>query len=57
MVDIIYGAENSTLSNRMQQALTNYCRGGGKLFISGSYIGNKLGDTNFTANVLIYTYG
>ena len=24
MVDIIYGAENSTLSNRMQQALTNY---------------------------------
>lgn len=57
MVDIIYGAENSTLSNRMQQALTNYCRGGGKLFISGSYIGNKLGDTNFTANVLKYTYG
>ena len=57
MVDIIYGAENSTLSNRMQQALTNYCRGGGKLFISGSYIGNKLGDINFTANVLKYTYG
>lgn len=57
MVDIIYGAENSTLSNRMQQALTNYSRGGGKLFISGSYIGNKLGDTNFTANVLKYTYG
>lgn len=57
MVDLIYGRENSPLNKRMQQALTAYCRNGGNLFVSGSYIGNKLGDTNFTGNVLKYTYG
>lgn len=49
-----------TFSSPMQRALTAYCNSGGSLLVSGSYIGsdmNSQGDSEFTRNILKYTYG
>lgn len=50
-----------TFSSPMQRALTAYCRSGGNLLVSGSYLGSDMnhlqGDREFTQNVLKYAYG
>ena len=44
----------------MQRLLTAYCQSGGNLFVSGSYIGsdmsNSQGNREFTETVLKYGY-
>lgn len=49
-----------TFSSPMQRLLTAYCQSGGNLFVSGSYIGsdmsNSQGNREFTETVLKYGY-
>lgn len=56
IVDYIYGAEQTSLSKNMQTLLTQYCQQGGNLMISGAFMG-KIGDSQFTSNILKYTFG
>ena len=56
IVDFIYGAEKAPLSSRVQEVLTQYCRQGGNLLLSGAYLGN-LGSPSFMSQTLKYTYG
>lgn len=50
-----------TFSSPMQRVLTSYCRSGGKLLVSGAYIGSDMnssqGDREFTRNILKYRHG
>lgn len=57
IIDIIFGAEQKALGNRTEAALTRYCRNGGRLLVSGSYVGSKLGSSEFTQNILKYRHG
>ena len=60
IVDLIRGAEKKALSNDMQQKLTSYTQLGGKLLMSGSYVGSEMNspeEVEFTENILKYTYG
>lgn len=57
IVDIIFGAEQKALGTAAETALADYCRNGGKLLVSGSYVGSRLGTDSFTRNILKYTYG
>lgn len=66
MVDLILGLEKDdgyslvpykTFSVRMQNALTQFCQKGGRLFVSGSHIGSdmtSLNDKNFISQILHY---
>ena len=69
MVDYILGLEKEDAANRayyktfsspMQRLLTAYCQSGGNLFVSGSYIGsdmsNSQGNREFTEQILKYGY-
>lgn len=69
MVDYILGLEKEdavnrayykTFSSPMQRLLTAYCQSGGNLFVSGSYIGsdmsNSQGNREFTEQILKYGY-
>ena len=57
MIDLIYGAEQSILDPHVQTILTNYCKNGGRLLVSGTHIGSTMGDKAFTQNILKYTPG
>lgn len=57
LIDVIYGSEQTALSAKAQNAFTAYCRRGGRLLVSGSYIGTKFGSSDFTRNILGYTSG
>ena len=50
-----------TFSSPMQRALTAYCQSGGRLMVSGSYIGSDMnftqGEREFTSQVLKYQHG
>lgn len=50
-----------TFSSPMQRALTAYCRSGGKLLVSGAYVGRDMngtqGNREFIQNILKYRYG
>lgn len=69
VVDYILGLEKEDAANRayyktfsspMQRLLTAYCQSGGNLFVSGSYIGsdmsNSQGNREFTEQILKYGY-
>lgn len=69
VVDLILGLEKEdaantkyykTFSDVMQQRLQAYCNGGGKLLISGSYLGsdmiNSVQNNNFIQSTLKYQY-
>lgn len=69
MVDLILGLEKETpygiikyktFSPIMQDLLSKYCYMGGRLFVSGSYLGSDMStykEKNFTETVLKYTAG
>ena len=57
VIDLIRGAEDRPLSPHIQQQLTDYCRTGGCLLLSGTYTGSRLGSDEFMRQVLKYTYG
>lgn len=68
-VDYILGLEKDdpaasryykTFTSPMQRLLTSYCQSGGRLLVSGSYLGSDMnktvGDREFTQNILKYRY-
>ncbi|MBQ5895337.1 MAG: xanthan lyase [Bacteroidaceae bacterium] len=75
VVDLILGAEKQggdgsflhynrpykTFPATLQEKLTAYCQGGGKLFVSGAFIAGDMqgsdSDKNFIRDVLHYDYG
>lgn len=56
VVDLIWGAEKSVASTAMQQRITDYTQHGGKLLVSGSYLGSIL-PASLTEGVLKFKYG
>ena len=56
MVDIILGAEKSMVSQAMQNRISDYAKQGGKLLVSGSYLGTIL-PKNMAEGVLKFTHG
>ena len=69
-VDLILGLEKEspadlkyykTFSSPMQRVLAAYCQSGGRLMVSGAYVGSDMaatqGNRDFTANVLKYAAG
>lgn len=50
-----------TFSSPMQRVLTSYCQSGGKLLVSGAYVGSDMnstqGNREFIQNILKYRYG
>ena len=60
IVDLIMGAEKEAFTDALRQCITNYTRQGGKLLLSGSYIGSEMNspsEMQFTESVLKYTHG
>ena len=57
MVDYIYGAEMSPISETSRRALHNYCLNGGKLFLSGEHVGSCMSDNVFLEVTLQCRYG
>lgn len=60
ITDLIRGAEQEAISFTMQQLLTDYCRQGGNLMLSGSYVGSSMNSPaalQFTEGVLKYSFG
>ena len=60
VTDLIMGAEKQAFSPIMQQLITDYCRRGGNILISGSYIGSNMNSPSalgFTENILKYSFG
>lgn len=58
IIDYICGAEKKIFSSSVQKCLYNYCMQGGKLFMSGSYIGSCLPtNTNFAKKILKCNFG
>ena len=56
VVDIIFGAEKSVVSQAMQNRITDYARQGGNLLVSGSYLGSIL-PTSLAQGTLKFTHG
>ena len=59
VTDLILGVQRQPFSNTLQQLLTAYCRQGGNLMLSGSYIGSSMNGPaalNFTENILKYSF-
>ena len=56
VVDIIFGAEKSVVSQAMQNRITDYTRQGGNLLVSGSYLGSIL-PTSLAQGTLKFTHG
>lgn len=54
VVDYILGVQQHPFTPAVQNWMTNYCRQGGKLIISGSHINDEKA-TEFTSNLLKYT--
>ena len=60
IVDLIMGAEKKAFGESIRRCLTEYTRQGGKLLLSGSYIGSEMNspsEMQFTESVLKYTNG
>ena len=60
VTDLIMGAEKQAFSPIMQQLITDYCRRGGNILVSGSYIGSNMNSPSalgFTENILKYSFG
>lgn len=53
VVDYLLGAEKQPFNERAQRWMTAYCRQGGKLLISGTYVNDEQA-TNFTSTLLKY---
>ena len=56
VVDLILGAEKNTLSDKLQQRISDYTRQGGNLMVSGSYLGSIL-PSSLAQNILKFTHG
>ena len=56
VVDIIFGTEKNAASNKMQERISEYTRQGGKLLVSGSYLGSIL-PTSLAQNTLKFSHG
>ena len=56
VVDLILGAEKNTLSDKLQQRISDYTRQGGNLMVSGSYLGSIL-PSSLAQNTLKFTHG
>lgn len=56
ITDVITGAEKRPFSSVMQRRLSEYTARGGRLLISGSYLGSSMGGA-FAEQVLKYSYG
>ena len=56
VVDIIFGAEKSMTSTKMQERITDYTRQGGHLLVSGSYLGSIL-PASLSEGVLKFKHG
>ena len=56
IVDLYFGAENTLSSHQLQQQIQNYTLQGGKLIVSGSYIGS-LFSSSFAKRILKFAYG
>lgn len=56
MVDLILGAEKTTLNEKMQQRIADYTSQGGNLLVSGSYLGSIL-PTALANNILKFSHG
>ena len=56
VVDLILGAEKSTLNEKLQQRIQDYTRQGGNLLLSGSYLGSIL-PASLAQNTLKFTHG
>ena len=56
MVDLILGAEKKTLSEKLQQRISDYTQQGGNLMVSGSYLGSIL-PASIAQNTLKFTHG
>ena len=57
MVDYIYGADKKPLTGSIKQALIEYQNKGGKLFVSGEYIGSAFADGDFLRQTLQCGFG
>ena len=56
VVDLIFGAEKSVVSQAMQNRISDYAKQGGKLLVSGSYLGSIL-PTSLAQGTLKFTHG
>ena len=56
VVDIIFGAEKSAISTSLQGRMTDYTKQGGKLMVSGSYLGSIL-PASVAQSVLKFAHG
>ena len=56
VVDLIFGAEKATVSAAMQKHMTNYTSQGGKLLMSGSYLGSIL-PAQLAQGVMKFSHG
>ena len=56
IVDLILGAEKNTLSEKLQQRISDYTQQGGNLMLSGSYLGSIL-PTHLAQHTLKFTHG
>ena len=69
IVDLILGLEKEsatdrvyykTFSSPMQRAISSYCHSGGRIFVSGSYVGSDMnatqGNREFTSNILKFSF-
>ena len=56
VVDIIFGAEKSAISTSLQGRMTDYTKQGGKLMVSGSYLGSIL-PASVAQGVLKFAHG
>ena len=57
MIDIICGEDDAVFSEQFRSKIENYCNQGGKLFISGSYLGRKSKGNNWDSLVLKFKDG
>ncbi len=59
-MDRLHNKKYKTFSPEMQKLITQYCRQGGNIMVSGSYIGSDMNDSesdvNFTQNILKYSF-
>ena len=56
VVDLIFGAEKQVASTKMQERIADYTRQGGRLLVSGSYLGSIL-PASLSQNTLKFTHG
>lgn len=60
IADFIFGTQHHPFSDELKRQLTAYCQVGGRLLLSGSFLGeheNSPTDARFTEDLLKYRYG